>query len=76
MQTKEFLVFILYTYTTGNEDNSNSYQLYKSTLSHTYPFLILDVDVSSLLNKEFHSEVTVFSSRNVQGSPLIGILGK
>ena len=46
----KLLVFILYTYT--NEDNSNSYQLYKSTFSHTYPFLILDVDDSSLLNKE------------------------
>ena len=73
MQAKSWLCGI---YTSGNKGNSNSYQLYESTFSHTYPFCILDVDVTSVLNKEFHSEVTAFSNRNVHGSPLIGILGK
>ena len=37
----------------------------------TYPILILS-DVSSLLNKAFHSVVTAFSCCQMQGSPLSG----
>ena len=38
---------------------------------HTYPIFIFDVDVSSFLNKAFHSVVTAFACCNVQSSLLM-----
>lgn len=56
------------------------YQLYNTKplnhqfyglVSYTYPMIILDVDISSLLNKEFHCVATAFASYNVQSSLLV-----
>ena len=51
--------------------NTGSFGSIELISSHTYPIPISDADISSLLNKAFHSEVTVFASCNVQGSLLI-----
>ena len=39
--------------------------------SHTYPILIIDAEISSLLNKAFHNVDIAFASCNVQSSSLI-----
>ena len=40
-------------------------------VTYDYPILIFDVDLSSFLNKTFHSGVMAFFSCNVQRSLLI-----
>ena len=42
-----------------------------SVVFHTYPSFILDVFISSFVNKGFHCDLMTFLSCNVQGSSLI-----
>ena len=45
----------------------NAHQHY----GHTYPSLLFEADISSFVDKVFHSEVMAFACCNVQGSSLI-----
>lgn len=45
----------------------NAHQHY----GHTYPSLLFEADISSFVDKVFHSEVMAFACCNVQGSLLI-----
>ena len=40
-------------------------------ISKTHPLVILNADISSVLNKVFHCDPIACSSCSVQGSPLI-----
>ena len=55
-------------YSTSNQQCKSTI-VYKHSL--TYPILIFDADISSILDKALHCVVMVFYSRNMQRSPLI-----